>query len=75
MLGSRGTIVTWGIASINFGSTYTKNDYLGKKVLSPVPRGVGCWWVFAVFGGRGAAGLVPVVSVPALSLVPAVPAV
>ena len=31
----------WGIASINFGSTYTKNDYLGKKVLSPVPRGVG----------------------------------
>ena len=36
---------------------------------------VGCWWVFAVLGGRGAAGLVPVVSVPALSLVPAVPAV
>ena len=32
----------WGIASIYFGSTYTKNDYLGKKVLSPVPRGVGC---------------------------------
>ena len=31
----------WGIASIYFGSTYTKNDYLGKKVLSPVPRGVG----------------------------------
>ena len=59
-----------------------------KKVLSPVPRGVGCvcdvtcWWAlrlrlvgFAVLGGRGAAGLVPVVSVPALSLVPAVPAV
>ena len=40
----------WGIASESFGSTYTKNDYLGKKVLSPVPRGVGCvcdvtcWW-------------------------------
>ncbi len=81
----------WGIASESFGSTYTKNDYLGKKVLSPVPRGVGCvcdvtcWWAlrlrcwvlvgFAVLGGRGAAGLVPVVSVPALSLVPAVPAV
>ena len=42
MLGSRGTIVMWGIASINFGSTYTKNDYLGKKVLSPVPHDVGC---------------------------------
>ena len=41
MLGSRGTIVMWGIASINFGSTYTKNDYLGKKVLNPVPRDVG----------------------------------
>ena len=81
----------WGIASINFGSTYTKNDYLGKKVLNPVPLGVGCvcdvtcWWAlrlryqvlvgFAVFGGCSAAGLVPVVSVPALSLVPAVPAV
>ena len=81
----------WGIASESFGSTYTKNDYLGKKVLSPVPRGVGCvcdvtcWWAlrlryrvlvgFAVLGGCGAAGLVPVVSVPALSLVPAVPAV
>ena len=32
----------WGIASINFGSTYTKNDYLGKNVLNPVPRDVGC---------------------------------
>ena len=42
MLGNRGTIVMWGIASINFGSTYTKNDYLGKKALSPAPRGVGC---------------------------------
>ena len=32
----------WGIASISFGSTYTKNDYLGKSCWSPVPRGVGC---------------------------------
>ena len=28
-LGNRGTLVMWGIASIGFGSTYTKNDYLG----------------------------------------------
>ena len=25
----RGTLVMWGIASESFGSTYTKNDYLG----------------------------------------------
>ena len=52
----------WGIASINFGSTYTKNDYLGKKVLNPVPRDVGCvcvvrcWWALLSL-----AALVPLV--------------
>ena len=60
--------------------------YLTERVLIPVPRDVASALSdvsglhvellgFAVLGGRGAAGLVPVVSVPALSLVPAVPAV
>ena len=37
MLGSRGTIVMWGIASINFGSTYTKNDLPVKKGVDSRP--------------------------------------
>ena len=41
-LKKRGTLVMWGIASESFGSTYTKNDYLWKRLLIPVPRVVGC---------------------------------
>ena len=53
----------WGIASESFGSTYTKNDYLGKKGVESRPS----WsWMrlrcqmsvgFADFAGFGAAGL------------------